>query len=659
MSEYPGVMSESADPSPSEEPRHHGAETHGSSGHGGTGVVALAFAAIGIVFGDIGTSPLYTIQECFNVGHGVPATRENVLGVISQVIWSVTLVVTVKYLLFVMRADNRGEGGILALLALVPERIRNPQRRGVEGIGLLALLVLAGAALLFGDGIITPAISVLAAMEGLGVATHSLDRAVVPLTVVILAGLFMVQRGGTARIGRLFGPVMIVWFVVIAALGATQIARAPGVLEALLPHHALRFLFHHGFHGFKLLGSVVLAVTGGEALYADMGHFGRRPIRLAWLSLVFPSLLLCYLGQGALLLRDPSAAAQPFFSMVPQGIAVFALVAIAAPATVIASQALISGVFSLTHQAIQLGYFPRVEVRHTSGETEGQIYVPVINWILAVSCIVLVLVFQHSSRLAAAFGLAVSGTMAITSVVFWVVARHTWGWSSWKSGAVLVGFLALDLPFFGANLLKFKDGGYLPLAVGSVFLAVMVTWRWGRDALRAHHASRAVELEHFVATLPSRGVVRTNGASVFLSSNSRGAPPVLTHYVDRTGALNETVVLLTLLTEHVPTVPEAERLSVESLGGGFYRVIARYGFIDTPRVTDVLARASAGHAVPVDPATVTYFVGRETFLAGEQGRLGVVVESFFGFLSRNARSATAYFDLPPDQVVEIGVQIDL
>ncbi len=634
----------------------HEASSDSQHGHGST--AALALAAIGIVFGDIGTSPLYTIQECVGE-HGVEATPENVLGIVSQIVWSVTLVVTVKYLAFVMRADNRGEGGILALLALVPERVRNPAKTGLRGVGFVTLLVLAGAALLFGDGIITPAISVLSAMEGLGVATDSLSHFVVPITVAILAGLFAIQRRGTASIGRLFGPVMVLWFSVIGLLGLSHVVRTPAILGALSPHHALGFLAHHGFHGFKMLGSVVLAVTGGEALYADMGHFGRRPIRLAWLALVFPALLLCYLGQGALLLAHPESAAQPFFGMVPRGPMVYALVALAAPATVIASQALISGVFSLTQQAIQLGYFPRVEVRHTSGEAEGQIYVPVINWTLAVACIALVLIFERSSRLAAAFGLAVSGTMAITSVIYYLVTRHTWGWSAPRATALLVAFLALDLPFFGANLLKFADGGYLPLAVGSLFLAVMVTWRWGRDALRQYYADRADSLDHFIATLAPRGIVRTPGAAVFMASASAGAPPVLTHYVDRVGALREYVLLVTVTTEHVPTVNAADRYTFEALDHGFARVIARYGFMEQPRIVDAVRRAAEALGRPIDLKTVTYFLGRETFIASDRGRLGALTEGFFSLLSRNARSATAYFEIPPTQVVEIGAQIDL
>ncbi len=630
-----------------------GPASHGT--HRDARIATLAFAAIGIVFGDIGTSPLYTIQECFGE-HGVAPTPENVVGVISQVIWSVTLVVTVKYLFFVMRADNRGEGGILALLALVPDEVRAAKR---GGIGLVALLVLAGAALLFGDGIITPAISVLSAVEGLTVATTAFDHAVVPITVLILLGLFSIQSRGTASIGRLFGPVMTVWFLTIGVLGAVHVARAPAILAALLPTHALGLLHRHGFQGFRLLGSVVLAVTGGEALYADMGHFGRRPIRFAWLTLVFPALLLCYAGQGAMLLEHPEAAAQPFFSMVPRGWAVYALVALAAPATVIASQALISGVFSLTQQAIQLGFFPRVEVRHTSGEAEGQIYVPALNWIVAVACILLVLVFQRSSRLAAAFGLAVSGTMAITSVVYYLVARHTWGWSKLKSRAVLVAFLALDVPFFAANLLKFVDGGYIPLAVGAVFLTVMMTWRWGRDALRAHYAERARKLDDFIASLARGTILRPPGCAVFMASSAEGAPPVLTHYVERVGALHQSVVLLTITVPHVPFVPEAERFAVQTLGAGFVRIVAQYGFMESPNVTDVLARAAKDARLPVDPGAVTYFLGRETFLATSRGRLGAITESIFAFLSRNASTATAYFGIPPQQVVEIGTQIDL
>lgn len=611
--------------------------------------------AVGVVFGDIGTSPLYTIQECVSGTHGVPATRENVLGVVSLILWSLTVVVTVKYLAFLMKADNQGEGGIFALLALVPEKFRASSS---GGIGWLSLVVIAGACLLFGDGIITPAISVLSALEGLKIATSSLDRAIVPLTCVILAGLFAIQRRGTGSVGRYFGPIMVLWFVVIGGLGLWQIVRTPEVFQALSPAHGARFLAHHGFHGFKLLGSVVLAVTGGEALYADMGHFGRGSIRKAWLGLTFPALLLCYLGQGALLLRDPSAASQPFFRMVPTGTATFALVALAAPATVIASQALISGVFSLTHQAIRLGFFPRVNVLHTDRETEGQIYVPFLNWLLAAGSIGLVVIFQSASRLAAAFGLAVSGTMAITSVVFFVVTRHTWGWSAWKSWGLLLLFLSFDLPFFGANLLKFFDGGYIPLIVGAGFLVVMVTWRRGRVLLGEHYKTHSIPLDEFMGNLAAQYPQRIPGTGVFMASAAIGTPPILVHLARRLHTIHETIVLFTAVTEHVPFVDASERIQIEPLQAGVVRVVARYGFLETPNVVAALHQGvRQGLQADVDQAT--YFVGRETFLEGPGGRMGALSESIFAFLSRNARNASLYFQVPPEQVVEVGLRIDL
>ena len=523
-------------------------------------------------------------------------------------------------------------------------------------MGWLAIVVIAGACLLFGDGIITPAISVLAALEGLKVATSKFDDVVVPLTCVILAGLFLIQRRGTGSVGRIFGPVMILWFTTIGALGAFQIAKNPSIFAALSPTWGARLLFHHGFHGFKLLGSVVLAVTGGEALYADMGHFGRGPIRRAWLALVFPALLLCYLGQGALLLRNPDAAAQPFFMMVPAGLATFALVALAAPATVIASQALISGVFSLTHQAVRLGYFPRVNVLHTDRATEGQIFVPLLNWLLAFGSISLVLALRSSSRLAAAFGLAVSGTMAITSVVFFVVARHNWGWSALKAWAVLLLFLSFDLPFFGANLLKFVDGGYIPLVVGAGFFIVMLVWRQGRTLLAERNQESTVPLEQFLETLPK---ARLPGVGVFLASNPNGAPPILLHLLRRLRNVNETIVLFTATTEHTPIVADTDRVRVETLDHGIVRVVARYGFFETPEVVRALEQAVRENQLSLDLKDATNFVGRETFTEGAGGRMGAGREGLFSFLSRNARNATLYFGVPPEQVVEVGMRIDL
>jgi KUP system potassium uptake protein len=452
----------------------------------------LTLGALGVVFGDIGTSPLYAVQECMNPDHGVSANVPNLYGIISLIFWALTLIVTIKYILFLMRADNLGEGGIMALLALLPEKLKTPR---AGKIGISALLVIAGAALLFGDGIITPAISVLSAVEGLKIATPGLEHFVVPLTIVILIALFSVQKKGTNLIGNYFGPIMLIWFTTMGALGICQIIHVPEVLKALSPYYSILFFKTHGWHAFRMLGSVVLAVTGGEALYADMGHFGRRPIQTGWFILVFPCLILNYLGQGALLIQHPDLSINPFYGMVPANL-IFPMVILATAATVIASQALISGAFSLASQGIRLGYFPRVTVKHTSASGEGQIYVPFVNTTLAILCIALVLVFQSSAKLAGAYGLAVTGTMVITSIVFFEVTRMTWKWSPLASWAMLILFLSFDLPFFLANLLKFFDGGWIPVVVGAVFFTVMCIWKIGRSLL-AKHFEDSISLEDF------------------------------------------------------------------------------------------------------------------------------------------------------------------
>jgi KUP system potassium uptake protein len=618
--------------------------------------LGLALAALGVVFGDIGTSPLYTLRECINGEHKLSPTPDNILGVLSLIFWALMLVVTVKYMSFIMRADNRGEGGILALLALVPSKLK-PKKAG--HIGWVALLVIAGAALLYGDGIITPAISVLSAIEGLGVAAPRLKPVIIPLTCACLVGLFAIQKHGTERVGRLFGPIMTLWFLTIAALGSYRIVLHPHVLAALSPLWGVRFFAAHGVRGLSVLGSVVLAITGGEALYADMGHFGRRPIRISWLGLVLPALCLCYFGQGALVLGDPAAIDNPFYSLVPGGWWTYALVVLAALATIIASQALISGAFSLTHQAVQLGYFPRVTITHTSSETEGQIYVPEINWGLAIACIALVLVFKESSRLAAAYGIAVSGTMTITAIVFFVVMRETWKWPLWKALAVLVLFLSFDLPFLGANLLKFWDGGYFPLLVGLGFFLVMINWKKGRMYLAEYLSTKYPEWDGFIATLEQNVIARVPGAAVFLASSSTGVPPLLMHQVQRLHVLHETVLLVTVTIEHIPYLSPEERLEVVRLDKGFYRVLARYGFMETTNLPALLAEAIRVARLRVNLRKLTYLIGRETFLATEAGKMGRWSESLFAFLSRNARSASSYFHLPPEQVIEIGAQIDL
>ncbi|HET7506193.1 MAG TPA: KUP/HAK/KT family potassium transporter [Kofleriaceae bacterium] len=615
--------------------------------HGG--LIPLAVGALGVVFGDIGTSPLYTLQMAGAATHG----PQDILGVLSLIFWGLTIVVAIKYLTFIMRADNRGEGGILALLALIPER--------TQRLTWITLMVVAGSALLFGDGIITPAISVLSAIEGLRLAAPDAFSLgiVVAITIAILLGLFSIQRHGTGTVGRLFGPVMIAWFVTIGVLGLAQIVRHPGVLRALSPVHGVAYFVHHGWHGFPILGVVVLCLTGGEALYADMGHFGARPIRMAWVGLAMPALVLCYFGQGALMLADPRALASPFFALVPVGVWTYALVGLATLATIIASQALITGVYSLTHQAIQLGLFPRVAIRHTSAHAEGQIYVPGVNWGLAIACCLLVVMFQESSRLAAAFGIAVSGTMAITSITYYLVTRRTWGWPVWKALPLLVVFLSFDLPFFGANLLKFADGGYVPILVGAAFFAVMTVWRIGRSTLAAYTRARSTPQDQFLATVDQRVAARVPGTAIFLSSLAVDIPLILEHHIERIHVLHERVVLLTIAFAHVPYVPAGERIELTELGKGFVRVVAHYGFMDEPDIPMALAAAGRRCAPGIDLAGATYYLGRETFLATRKGRLGPLQEGLFSFLSRNAASATSYFAIPPEQVVELGTQIDL
>ena len=622
----------------------------------GPGRAALVLGAIGVVFGDIGTSPLYTLQECLHSRHGAPPSPENVLGVVSLIVWSVTMVVTVKYLGFMMRADNKGEGGIMALLSLALPKAR-PARVG--RVGWVATIAVLGAALLYGDGIITPAISVLSAVEGLQVATNAFRPYIVPLTVAILIALFFVQRRGTGRIGKLFGPVMVTWFVTIGTLGLYHVFRQPAILGALSPHHGVRFFLDNGASGFRVLGGVVLAVTGGEALYADMGQFGRRPIRRAWLGLIYPALLLCYLGQGAVLLTDPSGAERPFYALIPRGPWIYPAVVLASAATVIASQALISGVFSITHQAIRLGYFPEVAVRHTSGQAEGQTYVPLLNWSLALACIGLVVIFRQSSGLAAAYGLAVSGTMAITSVVYYKVVRHAWNWSRSRSLCVLLLFLSFDIPFVLANGLKFFDGGYLPCLVGAAFAWVMLTWRIGRSYLADAVGKESIPVAAFLDHLVSQSPTRLPGTAVVLSDSATGVPPALVRLVQRFHVVHQHVVLLTVVTEHVPFVRNSGRATVEQLGGGLVRVLLHYGFMQVPRVPAALAPTLAKHGIVGNPGEIAYIMGRETLVAARHGHMGRLTEPLFAFLARNARSTTDHFSIPVEQVVEVGIQLDL
>ena len=615
----------------------------------------LSLTALGVVYGDIGTSPLYALKACFSPAYGLQPTPGNVYGLLSLIVWSLTLVVSVKYIVFIMRADNHGEGGILALLALIrQQRARLATRRRMP---LFVALGLIGAALLYGDGVITPAISVLSAVEGLKIAAPALGHVVLPSSCAILVLLFVIQRRGTARVGGIFGPLMLVWFIVIGVLGAAEVARTPAVLLALNPWHGLTFLAEHGTRGLLALGAVVLAVTGAEALYADMGHFGTRPIRVAWFALVFPALLLNYFGQGALLLRSPAAVANPFYLMAP-AVFLYPLVLLATLATIVASQALISGAFSLTQQAMQLGYAPRMRVVHTSAVEAGQIYIPTVNTALMVACLCLVVGFRSSDRLAAAYGIAVTGTMAITSVLFYVIARSYWHWSPARAGALTALFLAVDLAFLGTNLLKVVEGGWVPVAIAAGVYTLLSTWGVGRRSLLEIRRKATLPLEVLVRHLEADLVARVPGTAVFLTGHARGAPDVLLLLLKHMKALQREVVLLSLAPVDVPEVPVAERVSVERLPHGFARLRVRTGFMQTPRPDDVLASVRP-EGIATSPSETTYFLAREHLLPTGSARMARWRKRLFIFMARNAHPAADFFDLPLNRVVELGLQVEL
>jgi KUP system potassium uptake protein len=621
----------------------------------GKRLFALSLLALGIVYGDIGTSPLYALRECFSGSHAIALNRANVFGVLSLVFWSLVVVVTLKYHVYVIRFDNRGEGGILALMGLVG--MDKKRRAAVQGT-LIAMGVF-GAALLYGDGMITPAISVLSAIEGLEVATPFFKPYVLPITIVILVFLFMFQRRGTAGVGAVFGPVMVVWFTVLAVLGLRGILWEPSVLLALNPWYAIRFFIQNGMHGFLVLGAVFLCTTGGEALYADLGHFGEKPIQVDWFNLVGPSLVLQYLGQGALLLRHPEAAHNPFYLLAPKW-ALFPLVALAAMATVIASQAIISGVFSLTRQAIQLGYLPRMEIIHTSTAEIGQIYIPSVNWALMVSTIVLVLGFRSSSNLAAAYGVAVSTTMAITTILAYVVARDLLGWSVFKAGLITVAFLVGDFAFLIANYFKIIHGGWFPLFIAAVVFTMMTTWRRGRVILNARLRDGALSPQDFVTSLGHRPPVRVPGIAVFMHRSPEVIPSALLHSLKHYKALHEHVILLTVLTEEVSHLRDDERIQFDSLGAGLYRVTGRYGYMEEPDIPAVLERVSREQGIAIPPMNTTYFLGRETLIVTSRpSGMATWREKLFASMMRNAESAARFFRLPPNRVVELGAQIEL
>ena len=620
----------------------------------GNYLLVLSLSALGVVYGDIGTSPLYALRECFHGAHAIAPTPANILGVLSLICWSLIIVISIKYLVFVVRADNEGEGGILSLAALATPI--KPSGRS-EKYFLLALGIF-GAALLYGDGVLTPAISVLGAMEGLTVATPLLTPYIVPITIVILIGLFFIQRRGTAGVGKIFGPVTLIWFAVLAFLGIIQIFHFPQILSAVNPFYAVNFFIVSGWHGFIILGSVFLVVTGGEALYADMGHFGARPIRLAWFAVVLPSLLLNYFGQGALLLEKPEAAVNPFYLLAPSW-ALYPMIILSTLAAIIASQAVISGAFSLTMQAVQLGLVPRMKINHTSSKEYGQIYLPAVNWALMIGCILTVIGFHTSSNLAAAYGIAVTSTMVITTVLFYVVARSRWNWSFLPTLALCVFFAVIDIAFFGANIIKFFDGGWFPLLLAAVIFLMMVTWKKGRSILTERIQNETELLEVFLQKAERKKVQRVSGTAIFMNGNATRTPPALLHNLEHNKVLHEHVIFVTVKTRLIPYVSAEERVRFEIMGGGFSRVKIYFGYMEEPDVPKVLSEIKQPGFV-FDLENSTFFLGRETIISTKKyPGMARWRERLFGVMARNARSATAYFRIPSGRVVELGEQVEI
>jgi KUP system potassium uptake protein len=614
----------------------------------------LALTALGVVFGDIGTSPLYALRECFHGPHRYEPTAENIMGVLSLVFWSGIMVITLKYVFVIMKADNRGEGGILALEALAGKRQNYSWKKLPYFVMVFGIF---GAALLYGDGMITPAISVLSALEGLKVATPMFDPFVVPLTVAILIGLFCVQRFGTSKIGIVFGPITFVWFFALAALGIQEIVQNPVILNAVNPGHALHFFSSNGLFGFGVLGTVFLTVTGGEAMYADMGHFGRKPIRAGWLFVVFPALMLNYFGQGALLLSNPEHASNPLFNMVPEW-GVYPMVALATCATVIASQALISGTFSLARQAVQLGYCPRMAIVHTSHDEIGQIYVPFVNWTLLLGAVILVVSFGSSSSMAAAYGIAVSMTMLVTTLLASLVAYKVWKWNLWAVVLVFGVFSIVDAAFVGANMLKVLSGGWIPLAIGCFLVLLMTTWVTGRRLLGQEMKDRSVSLDEFLEEVESAPPLRVPGTAIFMTGSRESTPLPLVNNLKHNKVLHEKILLVTFSTREIPHVPLAERISFEELGLGVTRITVKIGFMDDANVQAIIHQCCAqGYWININE--VTFFLGREIVLATKKVGMALWRERLFAFLGRNAQSPSAFFNIPPNQVIEVGMQVEI
>jgi KUP system potassium uptake protein len=617
-------------------------------------LATLSLATLGVVFGDIGTSPIYAIRECFHGEYGIPVTHENILGVLSLVFWTLVMIVSFKYLIFIFRADNNGEGGVLALTALIKrKKIRKSRLLGLISAGLF------GACLLYGDGMITPAISVLSAIEGIRIITPVFKPYIVPLTIVILAGLFFLQSRGTAKMGGLFGPVMLIWFFVLAVIGTIHIAINPKVLVALFPWRGIMFLVHNRLHGFVVLGAVFLVATGAEALYADMGHFGKRPIRLTWTFLVFPALALNYFGQGAFLMLKPEASHHPFYALVPDW-ALIPMVLLATVATIIASQAVITGSFSLTRQAIQLGYLPRLRVSHTSAAHIGQIYIAPVNWLLMICTIGLVIGFHSSSQLAAAYGVAVASTMLITTTIFFVVARRRWRWGWLAAGALSGLFFLVDIPFFCANIIKIFHGAWFPLAIAAAFFTLMLTWEEGRHILGEQLLNLSPSVESFGKSLEENPPQKVRGQAVFLTGNPDRIPQAMVQNVTHNKILHAEVAILHFKTEDVPRVPNLEKVEAEKIKAlsGFFIITAHHGFMETPKIETILALARE-KGVEIKLESASFFLGRQKLIIGDPPKMRKWRSSLFIFLSKNSMDASSFFGIPSDQVIEVGVQFEL
>ncbi len=617
-------------------------------------IIFLAIASVGVVFGDIGTSPLYAIKACFHGKHAIDPSVMNVLGVLSLIFWSITVVVSIKYLTFILRADNRGEGGIFALVSLL-NTSEKKLSRFIQTVLLFAGIL--GAGLLYGDGVITPAISVLSAIEGLEVATKAATPFILPLTCIVIVLLFSLQRKGTANIGKLFAPIMVLWFLAIGFFGLVQIAREPAVLLALNPVYALEFFMNNGMQGIVVLGSVVLCITGCEALYADLGHFGRNAIRLSWFSFVFPSLLCNYFGQGSLLLAHPEMNINPFYKLVPESF-LYPMIGLSTAATIIASQALISGTFSLTQQAVQLGLCPRVRIIHTSSDMQGQIYIPFVNYTLMLACIGVVVGFKESNSLAGAYGIAVTGTMIITSLLFFLVLTHYRRWPLWIVIPLVGIFIAFDIAFFVGNTFKIVDGGWFPLFVAAIVALVMTTWKKGREELYRNLVGARLPIESFLADLPRSYISRVPGTAVFMTLSPLGTPRTLLHNVKHNHVLHEQVVFLSIIAKDAPIGPVSERIKIQDLGQGFYRVEAFYGFMQKPNVPQIM-KITAQYGVITDPMTTTFYLGRETLLTSGKSKMMSWRKSLFALMSRNAGNPTSYFGIPANRVVELGAQVEL